>query len=159
MAGDAANETALAALIPIANSNSAYSDIPGSGYYATSMTNLDMTGNQHNAAMALVDWDLNGCSGASSSACITPSGTISLSQGYTANYIINRLCTTAGDPNASGNSCATYQPTSNNSPKKGELTYGDNKRFTPSPTGYYRMTSRVHGPKDTYSFIEAIIHF
>ncbi|QDZ26895.1 pilus assembly protein PilX [Noviherbaspirillum sp. UKPF54] len=158
-AGDAGAESAIAWLRTAVGTATLYQDQAASGYYATSQDTLDLTGSSHDASRALVDWDLNNCSGNSPAACIRPSAAIAVAGGNSVNYIIHRLCKAAGDPNASGNSCATFKSSTSASPKRGELKYGDDKRFEPMPVEYYRITSRVKGPKNTVSFVETIVHF
>lgn len=158
-AGDAGTETAISWLRSVIGTSTLYQDQSAHGYYATSQDTLDLTGSSHDASRALVDWNLDNCSGNTPPACIKPSAAITVTGDNKVNYIIHRLCKTAGDPNASGNSCATYKSTSSTSPKRGELKYGDDKRFEPQPMEYYRITSRVKGPKNTISFVETIVHF
>lgn len=158
LAGDTAAETAIAWLIPVSATASAYNDQPAAGYYATSQDNLDMTGSLNDPTKALVDWDLNGCAGTTPAACIAPAPQQAAGNGYTFNFIIHRLCQTSGDPNSSSNTCATYKPTSSTSPNRGEIKYGSG-RIEPLPTSYYRITSRVRGPRNSISFIEELVHF
>ncbi|MDD5242204.1 MAG: hypothetical protein PHG47_10875 [Sulfuricella sp.] len=159
LAGDAGTEAAVTWLQTVAGSANSYNDQPASGYYATSQDTLDMTGSSNDPNRALVDWDFNGCNGATTPACITPHAAVSVGAGNTVTYIIHRLCQASGDPNSASNSCANYKPTSASSPKKSGLSYGDDKRFEPLPVEYYRITSRTVGPRNTVSFIETIIHF
>jgi len=159
LAGDAGTEAAITWLQTVAGTANSYNDQPASGYYATSQDTLDMTGSSNDPNRALVDWNFNGCNGATTPACITPAPAISAGAGNTVTYIIHRLCQIAGDPNSASNSCANYKSTSSTSPKKGGLSYGDDKRFEPLPVEYYRITSRTAGPRNTVSFIETIIHF
>lgn len=163
LAGDAGTEAGITWLQAVAGSSSSYADQAAAGYYSTSQDTLDMTGSSNDPNRARVDWDFNSCSGAiiptQISACITPAPAISAGAGNTVTYIIHRLCQSPGDPNSIGNSCANYKSTSSTSPKKGELKYGDDKRFEPLPKEYYRITSRTVGPRNTVSFVETIIHF
>lgn len=158
-AGDAGTEAGVTWLRTVIGTSTVYQDVPAQGYYATSQDTLDMTGTANDPNRALVDWDFNNCNGASTAACILPAAAVSAGAGNSVTYIIHRLCLTAGDPNSSGNSCANYQSSTSTSPKRGELKYGDDKRFEPLPVEYYRITSRVKGPKNTISFVETIIHF
>lgn len=160
LAGDAGTEAAIAWLLPVAGTASAYADQPAAGYYATSQDTLDMTGGSNDPNRALVDWDFNSCNGATTPACIAPAPPLSTdAAGNTVTYIIHRLCLSSGDPNASGNTCANYQTASSTSPKRGELKYGEDKRFEPPAKEYYRITSRTAGPRNTASFVETIVHF
>lgn len=158
LAGDTSTETALAVLVPISATATAYTDNPALGYYATSQDNLDLTGNLNDETKARVDWYYNGCTGTAQSACIVPAPAINVGNGYTASYIIHRLCLSSGDPNSAINSCATYKAASSTSPNRGEIKYGAG-RIEPLPTSYYRITSRITGPRNTVSFIETIVHF
>jgi type IV pilus assembly protein PilX len=158
-AADAGVEAAIAYLTPKIASADLYNNLTAFGYYATSQDSLDRTGASNDSAKARVDWEGDGCSGVSASACITPSDAIIDDSGNSIRYIIHRLCQSAGDPNDVANSCVTYAPADTISTKRGELKYGDNVRFASMPTPYYRVTARAKGPRNTVSFIETMIHF
>lgn len=160
MAADAGTEAAIAYLTPLNGTADTYADKPTSGYYATSQDTLDLTGASNDPSRARVDWDNDNCSGVTASACVKPSDTIvDAATGNTVRYIINRLCQSAGDSNSASNSCVTYTATGSTSPKRGEMKYGDDKRFEPLPAVYYRVTSRVKGPRNTVSFVQTLVHF
>lgn len=154
---DAGVEAAIAYLVPKASSADLYNNQAAFGYYATSQDTLDRTGNSADSTKARVDWDNDGCSGAT--VCIAPSDAVEDDAGNSVRYIIHRLCQSAGDPNDIANSCVTYSPASSVSNKRGELKYGDNVRFAGSPTPYYRVTARAKGPRNTVSYVETMIHF
>lgn len=158
-AADGGVEAAIDWLVANAGSPALHADLPAQGYYATSQDTLDVTGTSGSENYAAIDWDNNNCSGINPTACIKPSATVDAGNGNYVTYIIHRLCTSAGDPNAAGNSCANFKSKLQTSPKRGELKYGDDKRFEPLPAEYYRITSRVKGPKNTVSFVETIVHF
>lgn len=74
--------------------------------------------------------------------------------GYTVAYAIQRLCAQALPPSSAGAGCS--QPpatTSTSTSSKGAgvvaLTYGSQV--------YYRITSRVAGPRNTVSYVQAIV--
>lgn len=157
-AGDAGTAAAMSWLATEIGTTTLYDDQPADGYYATSQDSLDITGTSGDPGRALVDWHFNSCNNVDAAACILPAPTVSAGGGYTVTYIIHRLCRTAGDPNSAANSCANYQSRSSKSPKRGELKYGE-KRFEPGPVEYFRVTSRVSGPRNTVSFVETIVHF
>lgn len=158
LAGDAGTESAIAWLTPLNGSTTLYVNNAAKGYYATSQATLDLTNRSSSATLPAVDWDDNGCSGMLFSVCIKPAPAITVGDNAVS-YIIHRLCKMEADPNSIDNSCVTYQSSSSTSPKRGELKYGDDKRFEPLPGPYYRIVSRVKGPRNTISFIEAMIHF
>ncbi|WP_194722882.1 pilus assembly PilX family protein [Noviherbaspirillum malthae] len=158
-AADGGVEAAIDWLVTKVGTPALHADVPAQGYYATSQDTLDITGTSGNDDYAAVDWDNNNCNGISAAACIKPSAAIDAGNGNSITYIIHRLCVSSGDPNSSGNSCANFKSASSTSPKRGEIKYGDDKRFEPLPAVYYRITSRVKGPKNTVSFVETIVHF
>ena len=160
LAADAGTEAAMTWLKARMDTATLYTDQAAAGYYATNQASLDMTGGSHNPLKALVDWDFNACNGASPPACIQPAPAIAVDgAGNKVTYIIHRLCQSTGDPNATANTCANFVSSNTASPKRGELKYGDDKRFGPSPQEYYRITSRTVGPKNTVSFVETLAHF
>ncbi|SMP53340.1 pilus assembly PilX family protein [Noviherbaspirillum suwonense] len=158
-AADAGTEAAIAWLQNRIGGPELYEDSPGDGYYATSMDLVDMTGGQRNPALALVDWDQNSCNSQRSANCIDPAPAAPVGVDNTVSYVINRLCLRALDPNDTQNSCASFSQGSDASPKRGELKYGDDKRFGALPGEYFRITTRVRGPRNTVSFVETIVHF
>lgn len=140
------------------------SDVISSGYYATSLSSLDPAGNSNDANRARVDWLDDNCgeclSANSCSACLDPGPSVTTTDGYSHRYVITRMCKTAEDPNATTNSCVL--PTTSSagvSPKKGELKYGDNVRFTNSGSPYFRVIVRTSGPRNTATTTETYLHF
>ncbi|WP_353152171.1 hypothetical protein [Herminiimonas fonticola] len=158
LAGDAGAEAAIGWLTPLNGDAALYVNNAAAGYYATSQATLDPTNSHSAATVPAVDWDDNNCSGLAFSVCVKPAPAITVGDNSVA-YIIHRLCQTETDPNNVGNTCVTYQSGSSTSPKRGELKYGDDKRFEPLPGPYYRIISRVKGPRNTVSFVETMIHF
>jgi Tfp pilus assembly protein PilX len=132
------------------------------GYYATSLTELDITGRSATTTRVLVDWNDDDCAYAdtgSFSTCIAASDENSV-DGYTTSYLITRVCKTAGDPNASSNSCA--RPVANGErvpPAKGSQDYTNYIRFGTTAGPYFRVVVRAQGPRNTASFTETYVHF
>lgn len=156
-------EAALTYLQPQLGGTVLYDDKTADGYYATSLSALDISGNlQSNNTRALVDWDGDNCAYAASSTyttCLKSSAAVSFND-YESRYVIARMCKTTGDPNATTNNCAKPVATSSSaSPKRGELKYGEDKRFEATPGPYYRVVVRTKGPRNTVSFTETYIHF
>lgn len=158
LAADGGTEAAINWLTPLNGTVDLYTNNVAAGYYATSQSTLDPTNRHSSATLPAVDWDDNNCSGLLFSVCIKPAPAITVGDNSVA-YIIHRLCKIESDPNSIDNSCVTYQSGSSTSPKRGEIKYGDDKRFEPLPGPYYRIVSRVKGPRNTVSFVEAMIHF
>ncbi len=122
------------------------------GYYATSQPNLDITNSLNNEDLDAVDWDNNNCDGLPHKDCIDPSTAINIG-GNSVSYIIHRLCTNTGAVDK--NSCLVYA--SNPSPCRGGPSEcpPDSRKDAP----YYRITSRVLGPKNTLSFVQTVVHY
>lgn len=160
LAGDSGTETAITWLAGIAGVAASQTDDPANGYYATSQETLDMTGNSGNPARSLVDWDGNNCNnavaGGTATACIQPAALIPANAaGYAARYIIHRLCPSAGLPNNCASTAATIAGTSSGAKdytSKGGLS-------GTAEVEYYRITTRIRGPRNTTSYVETIIHF
>lgn len=141
----------------------------GSGYYATSLDALDLTGRltSTTSPMAVVNWgDADSCAclsttPASCSACtVTPSNAIALNGGQvSARFVIARLCPAVGAPSAA-NACA--RPASvalSQAATRGELEGGVRAPAPPAVmTPYYRIVVRSVGARNTVSFTETIIH-
>lgn len=173
LAGDSGTAAAITELTKIAGKSESYIDIPTQGYYATNLSSVDMTGNGNDPARpGRVDWEFNGCDG--TAPCIRPccSGNAPAiaanndpaSPGFNAGnevtYIIDRLCRSTGSPASTSNNCADFQSAAgSNKIQKGGLQYGSNLRFAGTPMEYYRITSRVKGPRNTITYIETIVHF
>jgi Tfp pilus assembly protein PilX len=162
LVSDSSAEAAITWLQTNNSGTTLYSDNTTAGYYSTSLDTLDVSGKSSNAARAVADWNNDNCAtiSGSYSTCID-AASASTSNGYTTNYLITRLCKTAGDPNLTTNSCIKQSTTSTSttSPKRGEVKYGEDKRFTGSSGPFYRIVVRTKGPRNTISYTETYIHF
>lgn len=153
----------------------------GTGYYAAYVSGLDPTGrSSESETRALVDWDGDNCKSYSKGVCTLYPAEIKVTdsskglkglEDKKAQFIIIRLCSTEGATDASGNTCATAKTVetgtsaSQESSKRGELSYTDTSRLkdpiyvTTSASAYYRIIVRVIGARSTSSFTETIVHF
>ena len=121
-------------------------DQTGSAYYATINApagQSDLTGNETASTADNFDW--------------TKAKHLSVDgAGNTVDYVIHRMCTVIGplDPStcsaspktAAGNSISTLTPM---------LTF--QARMSGSYIGYYRVTVRTSGPRNTVSYLQAVI--
>jgi len=77
--------------------------------------------------------------------------------GNSMSYVIHRLCQNAGESvNAPGQQCVTLQSSGTGTPKGGG-SYG----FLPligTLQVYYRVTVRVSGPRNTVSYVQAVMY-
>jgi type IV pilus assembly protein PilX len=159
-ASDRAAQTAINWLVANAGGTTLFNDVAASGYYATSLSELDPSGNSTATTRVLVNWEDATCGGAS---CISPSTAADIN-GYRVQYVVTRLCKAVGDPNPASNagqSCSRpMNESSAPSTKRGELRYGDHARFgggTPGP--FYRIVARAAGPRNTVSLTETYVYF
>jgi Tfp pilus assembly protein PilX len=133
------------------NRNSLDSDNPGAGYYASRQTGLDFTGNQAASSAPQVDWG-----GTAPAATVKAFNAGALdATGAPVYYVINRMCSIPGSINASGQSCAYSQTSGLGSTQQAAdySSYGLNVKNLV----YYRITARVNGPKNTVSYVQAVI--
>lgn len=77
--------------------------------------------------------------------------------GNTVSYVIQRMCSGAGDAQDTSNDC-TVSPTPSNSSCSGgsSCAAGSNNLDSVSQV-YYRITVRVVGPRNTQSFVQSIV--
>lgn len=74
--------------------------------------------------------------------------------GNTVSYMIHRLCNQKGDPTAALTGCAVS--TSSTTSTGGSMDAGA-IALTYSSQRYYRITSRIVGPRNTVSYVQAIV--
>ena len=160
---DAGTETSIAWLQATRDSDVAtlYDDVSASGYYATSTDNCDLTGNKIALSTNDVNWTgTDPGADCNVNARILPSSTTGIAPGYTVAYVINRMCTAAGAPGATfaadGTTpmvCARVKGASSDlGSRSGTLL------LAPSQY-YYRITTRVGGPRNTVRFVQAFVVF
>ncbi len=116
-----------------------HSDIPASGYFARRQ---DPVPNQ--------TWDSFWNATLSGSAQALPQD----AAGNQVSYVIQRLCAVIGDPTAIGAGCAV--------PQTGGTSSGSSKgagvvALLYNSQVYYRVTARISGPRNTVSYVQAVI--
>lgn len=148
--GDTGIEAARTWLM--ANINSLDSDQIASGYYSTRQDNLDFTGNMTAGGTDGVDW---GGSDPSQPVKAFDAGTALDSTGNHVYYLIQRMCSIPGSINAPAQSCTTISQNGLGSTQSAPeySSYG----LAVTNEVYYRVTSRVDGPKNTVSYVQAVI--
>jgi len=156
-ASDQATERAIAWIAANLSGTTLQNNVPGQGYYASSMDTLDMTGRSTVANAPRVDWEPP-CDSTSVACASAPIEVGPSSAPLRASYIITRLCPSAGAENTLN--CAKPMPgASGESSKRSGLDYSEYMRFTGSATAYYRIVTRTVGARNTVSYTETIIHF
>lgn len=120
---------------------------PNSAYYANWQQGLDLIGNTANPADDF-DWNTARSMG-------TDAG------GNTVAYVIHRLCDVAGDPASASVSCIKSASGggsgASDSGTKGVVAYGS-AALPGISTLYYRVTVRVQGPRNTLSYVQAVLN-
>jgi type IV pilus assembly protein PilX len=144
-AGDIGVEAARTWLL--ANSASLQVDQPsvtdGGGYWATMQSSLDLLASDSTKT----DFDWSTAVNVTSPAPPT---------GYTVRYVIHRLCNAIGAPTDTG--CVkSSDSASSSSGTKGAAAYGS-YAISVSTSAYYRITVRVLGPRNSLSYIQAIVY-
>lgn len=138
-------------------------DRENDGYYATSQNTLDVTNRNLSSGVA-VDWDHDGCANLSGvTKCITPSAEKTVKQDdvvlYRYSYIIHRLCSNPIAYTHQDNSCITYVPPNSKTPNRDVVGYGNTGGFGGNAIPYYRITTRVLGPRNTVSYVQSVVHY
>lgn len=152
MAGDWGIEAARGWLNANAGGTTLESDQPavtnGGGYWANWQSGADLYG----ATSSTAD-DYNWIGSAVSVG--TDAG------GNEVRYVIHRLCSQAGPTTASGVSCVKAGGSGGSGPAstgtKATVSYGSAALPGVSST-YYRVTVRIAGPRNTFSFVQAVVN-
>jgi len=133
------------------NPNSLNADQPSAGYYSTRQDSLDMTGNKTEGGTDGVDW---GGSDPSQPVKAFNAGNPDGS-GNQVFYLIHRLCSSPGSKSGLTQDCATTAITGLGSTQDSPdySSYGLNQ----DSQIYYRITARVNGPKNTVSYVQAVV--
>ncbi len=74
--------------------------------------------------------------------------------GNTVCYVVQRLCTKAGKPNTPDNPCTQPPPSANSG---GSQSGGSGPGPAASKQVYYRITTRIEGPRRTVSYLQTIV--
>lgn len=73
------------------------------------------------------------------------------SNNYTVSYVIHRMC-----PTSATNSGCTTSPTGSTSTGNSNKA-GNSANFTLNTQVYYRITTRIEGPRNTVSYVQAVV--
>lgn len=162
-AGDASTEAAIQWLVGNSGGGRLFDDDAANGYFATTADNCDLTGSQTPADPADdVNWTGTdpGADCNMESVVTTPDG---VTDGYTLSYVINRVCNAEGDPNAvlaadglTPMACSRDGGGASEGSTRSGAAYG-NTPLSGSAQTYYRITSRIDGPRGTARYIQAFV--
>lgn len=134
----------------LANETALNVDNSAQGYYATRQDSLDITGNRTEGGLDGVDW--GGSDPAQPVKAFNAGTDASGNQIY---YLIHRMCSATGSVNAALQSCATSEASGIGSSQDAPdySSYGLKIRNQI----FYRITARVNGPKNTVSYVQAVV--
>lgn len=150
--GDAGTEAAIAWLQ--ANKASLTGDVPASGYYATEQVGTDFTG-KLTSANSSDDVSWTGASGSSRRAFTVTTDLASV--GNKVAYIIQRMCDQTGAYVAGSTiQCATSSSAVATGGSQGSSSYGSYS-ITGKAMMFYRITSRIEGPRNTVGYVQSQI--
>lgn len=165
-AGDAATETAIDWLVANAGDGSLFEDSvanAAAGYFATTADNCDLTGTRTPDDVADdVDWtgDDPGADCNMEAITVAPAG---VAPGFTVRFVVNRICNAEGDPNAlvaadgvTAMACSRLATGASEGSTRGGASYG-NLPLSAEAQTYYRITTRIDGPRNTVRYVQALV--
>lgn len=147
--GDAGTEAAIAWLQ--ANKASLIGDVPAKGYYATEQAGTDFTG-KLTPADSSDDVSWTGASSSSRRAFTISTDLASV--GNKVAYIIQRMCDQTGAYVVGAMQCATSSAAVATGSSQGSASYGS-YAITGKAMMYYRITSRIEGPRNTVGYVQS----
>lgn len=161
--GDAGTEVAIAWLDGNSAGTTLHTDVAASGYYATASTACDLTGSRTPDDPADdVDWTGSDPGGNCQMAAPEIAAPEGVTPGYTVRYVINRMCNAAGDPGlalAPGGGamvCSRADATTDAASTQVGPTY-TRRPFSGGSQTYYRITTRITGPRNTVRYVQAFV--
>ena len=164
--GDAGTEAAIRWLAAHSGGTELFNGNESAGYYATSADGCDMTGTATpKDAADDVNWvGADAGESCNMTAFVAPAGTTGVGEGYTIAYVINRMCNAEGDPNAvlaadgtTPMACSWYvSPSGNAASSRMGASYG-NTPLAGNAQHYYRITTRIAGPRNTVRYVQAFV--
>jgi type II secretory pathway pseudopilin PulG len=163
-AGDVGTEAALTWLGDNAGDDTLFDDVAASGYFATTADICDLTGSRTPGDISDdVNWDGVDPGENCNLDAFTMVGPPGVPDGYTVSYVINRVCNAPGDSNAifakdgvTPMVCSTIGAGVSEGSTRGGGSYG-NTPLTGESQTYYRITTRIDGPRNTVRYIQASV--
>jgi type IV pilus assembly protein PilX len=162
--GDTGTEAGITWLQASFTGTTLHTDKTANAYYATSSDTCDMTGSRTpNTVADDVQWGAVDPGADCQMQGLLLSDTLpGLSAGYTVQIVINRMCNAAGNPNsvlsAAGTPmvCSRADAANNDGGNKSGHDYS-HSAFTGGSVTYYRVTTRITGPRETVRYVQAFV--
>jgi hypothetical protein len=153
-------QAAIDWLSPRVQSSYLNSDIEAEGYYASYGSDVVFNNRRQDGAAIFIDWDGNLCKDTDAIFCLKAKKLSNTgSETNEIQYVIHRLCKTKGTPDDSNNNCKRNVKNLDNSPQRGQVSYGKSIRYSNSEYLYYVITTRVKGAKNSITIVQTIVHF
>lgn len=77
--------------------------------------------------------------------------------GYNVYWVVHRMCQNTGVPSSSATNCIKISSSTPDGESKKIALYGDYNKTGSTEAPYYRITSRVDGPRSTTTYVQAIV--
>ncbi|MFO1405984.1 MAG: type II secretion system protein [Steroidobacteraceae bacterium] len=163
-AGDAGTEAAITWLADNATSATLFDDSDADGYYATSADACDLTGTRTPAdATDDVNWTGTDPGGNCNMDALTLDAGGAIPDGYTVSYVVNRMCNAAGDPgevfaadHLTPMVCSSIGAGISEGSTRSAGSYGV-APLAGETQNYYRITTRIDGPRNTVRYIQVLV--
>lgn len=139
--GDSGTEAAITWLGNNSSGATLYTDNTGAGYVANGLLEVP------SSSQTWADyWTVL-------TATHTPATLATDGAGNQVSYLIQRLCQFSGAPNAGGTNCVFAPSTTGAGSSKGAGVIA----LSVSNVVYYRITAKISGPRNTTSYVQAIV--
>lgn len=163
-AGDAGTESALTWILAeiAANGNTSLYTSKNAGYYANSRPGCDLSGRTAGLADD-VRWSSSAPNNPDCNMVATAVDAARLPAGYSASYVINRMCSVDGQPGgtAAGGTpvqCEFYTRTTASADQgRSMTTIGYHATSAQASAYFFRVTTRVTGPNNAVSYVQAVL--
>jgi type IV pilus assembly protein PilX len=153
-------QAAIEWLVPRVQSSELNSDRYDDGYYASYGSDVVFNNRKQEGGAIFIDWDNSLCDGSDAVFCLKAKKISNTgSETNEIQYVIHRLCKTKGSPDDAKNNCKRNVKNLDNSPQRGQISYGQSIRYSNSEYLYYVITTRVKGAKNSISIVQTIVHF
>lgn len=150
-AGEAGTEAAISSFLAVSTEDQRMYHKPSSGYRAsTPASENPLTSSQWDYFWRrTIDPNLAASEGCNNGVCKLPSVI-----GYSVSYVIQRLCKNQGDPMLVATGCSAAPEELS---KSGNSEVSGQKPLPLKTQYYYRVTTRIAGPRNTVSYIQTIV--
>jgi type IV pilus assembly protein PilX len=156
-----ANASTMLATAPHSGDNLLWWDDATNAYYASYMDACDLTSNRTTPTNDDVNWKdaiFTGGTTPGTNCGMTGIAVTGMPSGYSASYVINRMCAQQGSKTISAMNCAPYLSSGDDLSQSTKNAVDYRHRGLPMMSGtFYRVTVRVLGPRNSVSYVQALV--